>query len=518
MTAASPVAAARIGSPSPWAPLGAAASRPLSVAFVITALVTALRLVDTVDSDVAWQLWIAQRIHAGANLYTDIIEVNPPLWFWMALPVDRLATLLHFRPETVLIVAMGGLVALALAATNRLLPHLSAGRRTLLLGYGALILAAMPWMHVGQREQIVMIGTIPYTALVAARREAKPVPAMLAALIGCSAALGFALKHYFLVVPAVLELWLVAGRRRAWRPVRPETLAIAAVGAAYAAAVVLLEGDFLSNVVPLVRLAYGVTGAPGFAYLFGPFAVVGLATLAFVAAHARLLAKRGAPFASALLVAAIASTIIYFLQSKGWLYHAIPLLGCASLALAALLVECPAMPASLRVASPALLLLPFALAAQDERNPVLPSPDLNNAISGAKAGDTVGFIALEPAVPWSVTLQHEFRYPSRYIGYWMLHAVVGTELAGRRDPRLAKLGRTVVSQTVDDFRCVPPKWIIIARPRAGEPGFDILPFFLRDPEFARLLSHYRVRSRTSLETYELSSPLSRPTTACRHGV
>ena len=41
-------------------------------------------------SDVAWQLWIARRMHAGANLYRDIIETNPPLWFWMALPVDRL--------------------------------------------------------------------------------------------------------------------------------------------------------------------------------------------------------------------------------------------------------------------------------------------------------------------------------------------------------------------------------------------------------------------------------------------
>jgi hypothetical protein len=67
------------------------ASQPLLIALAVTAVVTMFRLTGTVDSDVAWQLWIAGRIHAGANLYTDIVETNPPLWFWMALPVDRLA-------------------------------------------------------------------------------------------------------------------------------------------------------------------------------------------------------------------------------------------------------------------------------------------------------------------------------------------------------------------------------------------------------------------------------------------
>ena len=50
---------------------------------------------------------------------------------------------------------------------------------------------------------------------------------------------------------------------------------------------------------------------------------------------------------------------------------------------------------------------------------------------------------------------------------------------------------------------------VVARPRPGEPGFDILHFFLRDPQFAELLSHYKVRSRTSFETFELVSPWPR---------
>src|SRR6476646_3329097 len=84
--------------------LAAMPSRPLGIALSIVALLTAFRTMGTVDSDVAWQLWIAGRIHEGAHLYRDIIEVNPPLWFWMALPVDSAATFLHARIEWVLAV------------------------------------------------------------------------------------------------------------------------------------------------------------------------------------------------------------------------------------------------------------------------------------------------------------------------------------------------------------------------------------------------------------------------------
>jgi hypothetical protein len=95
------------------------------------------------------------------------------------------------------------------------------GRRTFTLGYSALALMAMPWMHVGQREQIVLIGTLPYAALIAARRQKRKIPPFLAILVGTGAALGFALKHYFLIVPALLELWLFASDRKSWRPLRP---------------------------------------------------------------------------------------------------------------------------------------------------------------------------------------------------------------------------------------------------------------------------------------------------------
>jgi hypothetical protein len=494
----------------------AIAARPLLPALIVTALVTALRMNGTVDSDVAWQLWIAGRIHAGANLYRDIIETNPPLWFWMALPVERLAALLHLRVEAVLVASIGWTVALSLVATERLIGHIAPLRRALLLVGAALTLAAMPWAHVGQREQIVLIGALPYAALIAARREGKRVPPLLAALIGLGAALGFALKHYFLIVPALLELWLIAGGPRRWRPIRAEIIALVATGSAYAAAIAFIEPDFVTTIVPLLRLAYDVFGAPSLRYLFGPFAIAGLLLLALLAGHARALAR--APLAAALFIACIGFTAVYFIQSKGWPYHAIPLVGLALLALAALLAECHAPLRWLRLMAPGILVLPFYISADEALHPSLPAPDVINAVSGLHKGDPVAFVTTESAIPWSVTLQGGYRYASRYNGFWMMRAILRDERLGTGNPDLAALGNRIRTETVADFTCIPPRRIIVWRPRRGEDGLDILPFFLRDPSFAALLSHYRLRSRTSLETYELVSPVPRPTSPCRSGV
>ena len=182
-----------------------------------------------------------------------------------------------------------------------------------------------------------------------------------------------------------------------------------------------------------------------------------------------------------------------------------------------MLVETDRYSAMLRTFAPALLIVPLVLAAEEQRNQPLPNGDLLNAVSGAQRGETVAFLTTENAVPWSVTLQHGFRYPSRYMAFWMMRAVVWNEQRPKPDPRLAGLGRQIVSETVEDFECAPPERIVVDRPRPGEKAFDILPYFLRDPEFSGLMSHYRVRSRTSFETYELATPLPPSRSACRRG-
>src|SRR5207245_4540692 len=115
-------------------------------------------------------------------------------------------------------------------------------------------------------------------------------------------------------------------------PFRPETFAIVGVGVAYATALIV-ERNYLTRMVPLIRLAYGQFGPHSLSLLFNPYLILGLVIFAFLAAHGRFLRSQSAPIAAALFVAGIGSAVGYFVQFKGWPYHTIPLLGCGSLAL-----------------------------------------------------------------------------------------------------------------------------------------------------------------------------------------
>jgi hypothetical protein len=210
------------------------------------------------------------------------------------------------------------------------------------------------------------------------------------------------------------------------------------------------------------------------------------------------------------MIAAVGFAAAYFIQAKGWSYQAVPLVGCAAIALVAALTVEARPPRILALGAPALLFLPLWISAQGAMRPNQTAADVEHAVSGLRPGDSVGFVGTDPALGWTSTFQHGFAYPSRYNGFWMMRAVVRNEAVGSPDQRLVRLGRRVVSETVQDFRCLPPRRIIVARPspEAAKAGdFDILPFFLRDPEFARLLAHYRPVERSSVEAFALVSPL-----------
>ena len=491
---------------------------PWPVALVVAiAAALVLLLPRPLSPDISGQLWIAQQIRQGARLYVDFLEINPPLWFWMAVPVQALAEATGLQAAGVLIVGVAAAALAALLATGRLLGDVPAGRRRAFVLYAALVLLLMPVRDLGQREQLALFAALPYAALAAARRRGEAVGVALALLVGAGSALGFALKHYFLLAPVLLEVWLLAAQRRAWRPFRPETLALAAVGLGYGAAVLIATPEYLTEMVPRLRLAYG-SGAIPWRQMILPAQLAWLFTLVAILLQARSL--RRAPLASALLVAAAGFAGAWLIQHKGWPYQSIPTTGLLALAFAALLVERWDTVTSFgRKLAPAVLLLPLGLALTPTHAPVTPENDIAPALEGLPPGTSVGIVSTEGFTAWPAAVDRGFRFPSRYGLLWMLPAID----ARPGDPRLQRLGREVIRQTAVDYRCLPPERIVFVRPdpsgRATAASDDPLTYFLREPDFAALMTHYvRWRHAGVYDAYRLASPLPPvPGAACRRG-
>ena len=481
------------------------------VVLFIAALTAVLLLVmpRSLSPDISGQLWIADRLRHGARLYLDISEINPPLWFWLAMPVDGLADMLGMRAEHVLIAGVGCAALLSLLATDRLLDQYPPETRAAFLLYGACILLIMPLRDLGQREQIALICALPYALLIAARRQGRPVPVALVLLVATGAASGIALKHYFVGVPVLLEVWLVASLRRDWRPFRPELIVLVAGALGYAAVILILTPGYLQVSVPELALAYGASGAPSLRYMIRPAQPIWVVILWGIWAQRAMTGRRLSPTATAFLIAAGGFFLAWLIQHKGWPYQSIATTGMLAFAMAAAFAD-----NALRRPRPILvtaLVLPILLVTVPTQWVPASDTDIGPALVGLAPGDTVAIVSKEGRTAWPSTVNQDLRFSGRRGSFWIFAAVDANAL-GANDPRITALGSKVVRETVLDYRCLPPKRIVFAPGRAPKgvttASNNPLKYFLRDPQFAHLLAHYRrLDVPGAIDAFEATRPL-----------
>ena len=473
--------------------------------------------------DVVWQLWIGRQLIGGTSLYSGIMELNPPLWFWMGMVVDRLSAWAHVAPGAMLVTVVTGAAAVAVITSGRLLPSMSDRRRAVFLVYAAALIMIMPRYDFGQREQLALIGALPWCLLAARRAEGLPTPPIAAICIGLTAAFGFALKHYFLVVPGSLELWLMLRLRRSYRPWRPEALALVAVGVAYAAAVLAITPQYLTTMIPRVRTSYaGYDGSLGQMIQNWPQAVWALAGIVLIATGWMRGANRSTTVAS-LLIAAAGFGFGYVAQHKGWPYQSIAVTGCLCLGVMAELLERGyALTPLSRFGVQLFLSLPLLLGLFGGTYYNWFEPSTRIALDGVARGETVMVMTADPMQTWPTIETLGLRWPSRYYSYWMMPAIAAAEHAGAVSAALASLDRTVVRETAVDLLCHPPARILIERRPYNYgmalTGFDYRKHFDRDPLFARLMKGYRAMPGNQLfERFDrvASAPLPPYGAGCR---
>lgn len=294
--------------------------------FAIAAAAVAQQITIGLDTDVSWLITVGERVLAGARLYVDIFELNPPASVLIYVPGILLAHVLGVRPElttAALTLLLAGL-SFALAATL-------ARRSWWLLPVAAFACLLLPGASFAQREHIAVLTLLPLIATSAARAEGRPVPRGIALLAGAGAGITASIKPHFLL--AVLPLFLlVAWRRRSMAAIsKVEAVAAASVVALYAAAVFVFFPDYASQVLPLI----------GTGYLQVRFPVSDLATLpafllfAIAAGLTLFVERRKLRHSESMfpLLAAGGFALAMLVQGKGYANHLYPPLALSLIAL-----------------------------------------------------------------------------------------------------------------------------------------------------------------------------------------
>ena len=467
------------------------------IAGAVAVLATFMLLQNVaIGHDAVWQLWTARQLGHGARLYTDILELNPPLWFWMAVPVVRLAEITGIHSTDALRIAFFAAIALSLILVGVLQRDQPPAARSAL--YATLLLAftAVVLPDFAQREHYVLVTAAPYVTLMAARSEGAQIPVGLAVVVGLLAASGFALKHYFAAVPLALEIWLFFAARRTWKLIRPELVVLAACAIAYVGAILIFAPDFLRTIVPMVRLAYHGYHVPlvlQFVQVVVPLSLLASLGLVFYQGPRSALGK-------AAFIAALVFLVGYFLQQKGWRYHSVPALGmllmlvgaeCAVLCrqrladrerLGAMTLACVAAVATVT----SILIGPYR---NDKRL------DAQAALAGLAPRDTVMMLAVNASTIWPVIEDLGLVWPSRHMISWMIPGIVRAQQKNNGSPELDALARSLRQQMLQDLLCHPPKRILVDNPRASGNltglEFDYLTFFKAEPGLSEFFDRYR---------------------------
>jgi hypothetical protein len=306
---------------SPVRPLVAAVSMLVLLAALGIVLFTVLR--TPLKDDIAWLLYVARRWLAGRELYVDVVEVNPPLIVWISAIPIRLANVLGIDAQYTAIPLFIAIVLGCAWWTAGLLQgsgRLFEDRIPVFAAIGTVLLV-VPAGDLGQREHLLAAAILPYLALFARALDGER-PALRASLIaGVLAGLGCALKPRYAGVFIVLEgLALLRGLS----VFRAKSLAAAATLLVSAALVALFCPAYLRRAVPLALALYGATDVPFRHLVLDSLRLIFGQAVALVLWWNRRLRMPEANLMLTLIVFAITSTAICFIDGKDWFYHRLP--------------------------------------------------------------------------------------------------------------------------------------------------------------------------------------------------
>jgi hypothetical protein len=467
-------------SPLPWLP----------IALVFVAAI-GLRLVVPLNTDVAWLLTVGERVLDGQRLYSDIVEINPPMAVLALLPGIALARALGLDPKYVIDAQILLLAIASMLATARILRLSSALDPVKWVPLGiwtAAVLTALPMFVFGQREHIATLTFLPALAVYALRCNREPVPLWAVLTSGIGAGITLAFKPFF-AFPVALCIILTAVRARSWQVLfAPENLIAGGLVTAFSFFTYIHYPEYFTVTYPLVRDTYLSWSMPA------SVVILNSATLVWVIAVASIFLTRGKrELDSAVLVTLLASlgfAVSFFLQRRGWAYHSYPMVAIVLLAMgyAMTATDTASSPRRSDIATMSVLAGTFLIASLWFNTNVYVGP-IEDPVAGLKPHPRILVLSGEAAIGHPLVRTLHGVWVSRQENLWIREFVRLTRENNVIDPQTdAKLNAALALERawlIEDFKKLPPDVVLVDNLRNGWGAWA-----RADPELAQLLRPY----------------------------
>lgn len=280
------------------------------------------------NCDVSFAIATLTNFLHGKHYFTDIINTNPPLGFYIYLPAYLLMHVVGLSMRTSLWIYLFSLAAFSLWLCNRLLPQkLTHQHRHWLLIAIAFSFTLLQSYQFGQRSHIAITLLLPYLFLISNQLDSIHLSKKIRIFVAILAGIGFALNAFYLILLLAIEALRI--NQKKWRAL--ETFIILLIQLVYYVAILWLFPNYFTKILPIALHLY----LPGYALhwyqlLLQPtilYVVAILLISLYVYAHQK---QRHHRFLI-LIAATLAFLLTYLLQKKIFYYHRLPAIAMATL-------------------------------------------------------------------------------------------------------------------------------------------------------------------------------------------
>lgn len=467
----------------------------------------------TINHDSAWSLYSTGRWLDGARFYLDLVEINPPLNFYLHVPPILFSrwTGLGLMPSFVLWIFLMVFVSFALCVY--LTRQARADQPYLWTALLAGALATSLFVQTasfGQREHMAVVLCLGYIFASAVRASGRSVGAKTAATAGALAAVGLSLKPYFLLLPLMLELREVVRNRSLVTALRPDSIALALVVLLYGVSVPVFHPEYLRDLVPMALVTY----SRGFGVPLVPFLLQDTTLLLLGALGCYLVARPASPqprVTDTFWLAALGMFGAYLWQMKGFPYHVEPVLALVFIALLPLAANGPLVGDRGLLHPPQRLISLLGVVAittlifSGGRYPTTEGSPLYELIQREAPGGTIAAFGSNMSLGFPLVLEADVTWGSRFPTIWPVpgvwHGLHGSGPSPspeemRELNEVMDWTRRAVAEDLQEFR--PDLVIVDERPRKSlfDPlEFDWLTWAASDSLFAQVWPDYTLLER-----------------------
>lgn len=277
-----------------------------------------------INVDSRWILYASNEILNGKTLYTDIVEVNPPLIFIYATLPILLSNIFNTDYINMFVIFCSILVVISLCLSYLILNKLENINETRLRFYLYSILFLLTInvaYEFGEREHLLIIFLFPYLIYSMYRNKIKIGNIHLVS-ITIFAILGLNFKPHFFLVILMLEIFYMFYFKNIFYFFRLDFILIILSGFFYLTIIYFLFPEFYSFGLPLAVKTYlGLFNKP----LVNILVNINILLSVLIFLYLFIFSIKRFNFSNIVLIIIILSfLIIYLLQQKGWFYHLIP--------------------------------------------------------------------------------------------------------------------------------------------------------------------------------------------------